>query len=440
MLSQKSLRTRFILQLASASMMLVVIISVILYYYIKVTIFETAVQDLNFEAKSIVENKEKFNPNNLKNFDIQIPHKTLSNVQIIHTNTKKNQKPYYSMQKEETHVFMTLNYPYDSDSYMILKKDTTLQSKIVDQILIDIMMVNASAILLVLFYALLLSRMMLVPIKILTTKLTNLDEKFLKEIDFKHLPEEFCPLGNSINKLINRIQTFVKYQKELFVGVAHELKTPLAVMKTKNEVTLLKERDKERYIEALASNNEAIKTMNSMISSILEIGRQEGAQFEEPVNVNIISFLEKLGNGFKILAHQESKEVILNLEPKILNMKIQTTLLTHVIQNFVQNAIKFSPTGAKITISSKVVNSNFIIEVTDEGVGIDESKDLFAPFKRFGDKGGAGLGLFLAKGAAQALGATVSIKNRTDRSGAISTLIVPIQNHRIKQTSIGKKV
>lgn len=440
MLSQKSLRTRFILQLASASMMLVVIISVILYYYIKVTIFETAVQDLNFEAKSIVENKEKFNPNNLKNFDIQIPHKTLSNVQIIHTNTKKNQKPYYSMQKEETHVFMTLNYPYDSDSYMILKKDTTLQSKIVDQILIDIMMVNASAILLVLFYALLLSRMMLVPIKILTTKLTNLDEKFLKEIDFKHLPEEFCPLGNSINKLINRIQTFVKYQKELFVGVAHELKTPLAVMKTKNEVTLLKERDKERYIEALVSNNEAIKTMNSMISSILEIGRQEGAQFEEPVNVNVISFLEKLGNGFKILAHQESKEVILNLEPKILNMKIQTTLLTHVIQNFVQNAIKFSPTGAKITISSKVVNSNFIIEVTDEGVGIDESKDLFAPFKRFGDKGGAGLGLFLAKGAAQALGATVSIKNRTDRSGAISTLIVPIQNHRIKQTSIGKKV
>ncbi|MBE3022649.1 sensor histidine kinase [Campylobacter sp. 7477a] len=420
--------------------MLVVIISVILYYYIKVTIFETAVQDLNFEAKSIVENKEKFNPNNLKNFDIQIPHKTLSNVQIIHTNTKKNQKPYYSMQKEETHVFMTLNYPYDSDSYMILKKDTTLQSKIVDQILIDIMMVNASAILLVLFYALLLSRMMLVPIKILTTKLTNLDEKFLKEIDFKHLPEEFCPLGNSINKLINRIQTFVKYQKELFVGVAHELKTPLAVMKTKNEVTLLKERDKERYIEALVSNNEAIKTMNSMISSILEIGRQEGAQFEEPVNVNVISFLEKLGNGFKILAHQESKEVILNLEPKILNMKIQTTLLTHVIQNFVQNAIKFSPTGAKITISSKVVNSNFIIEVTDEGVGIDESKDLFAPFKRFGDKGGAGLGLFLAKSAAQALGATVSIKNRTDRSGAISTLIVPIQNHRIKQTSIGKKV
>ncbi|QCD51375.1 two-component system sensor histidine kinase [Campylobacter californiensis] len=440
MLSQKSLRTRFILQLASASMMLVVIISVILYYYIKVTIFETAVQDLNFEAKSIVENKEKFNPNNLKNFDIQIPHKTLSNVQIIHTNTKKNQKPYYSMQKEETHVFMTLNYPYDSDSYMILKKDTTLQSKIVDQILIDIMMVNASAILLVLFYALLLSRMMLVPIKILTTKLINLDEKFLKEIDFKHLPEEFCPLGNSINKLINRIQTFVKYQKELFVGVAHELKTPLAVMKTKNEVTLLKERDKERYMEALVSNNEAIKTMNSMISSILEIGRQEGAQFEEPVNVNVISFLEKLGNGFKILAHQESKEVILNLEPKILNMKIQTTLLTHVIQNFVQNAIKFSPTGAKITISSKVANSNFIIEVTDEGVGIDESKDLFAPFKRFGDKGGAGLGLFLAKGAAQALGATVSIKNRTDRSGAISTLIVPIQNHRIKQTSIGKKV
>ena len=52
------------------------------------------------------------------------------------------------------------------------------------------------------------------------------------------------------------------YQKELFVGVAHELKTPLAVMKTKNEVTLIKPRESEKYIETLKNNNEAIDHMN----------------------------------------------------------------------------------------------------------------------------------------------------------------------------------
>ena len=269
--------------------------------------------------------------------------------------------------------------------------------------------------------------MLLIPIKILSHKLTNLDEKFLKEIDIKSLPDEFLPLGNSINRLITRIQTFVLYQKELFVGVAHELKTPLAVMKTKNEVTLLKPRDSEKYIEALKSNNEAINGMNAMIGSVLEIGRQEGAQFEEPVNTDVIAFLKKLGKNYEVLAKGEEKNLALDLKPEIFNLNIQTSLLTHIVQNFVQNAIKFSPKNSTITISSRFEKSKFVIEVADEGVGIDESKDLFAPFKRYGNKGGAGLGLFLAKGAAQALGAEISIKNRENSNGAVASLVLNLK-------------
>ena len=241
------------------------------------------------------------------------------------------------------------------------------------------------------------------------------------------MPDEFLPLGNSINRLISRIQTFVLYQKELFVGVAHELKTPLAVMKTKNEVTLLKPRESEKYIEVLKSNNEAINGMNAMIGSVLEIGRQEGAQFEEPVNTDVIAFLKKLGKNYEVLAKGEEKNLTLDLKPEIFNLNIQTSLLTHIVQNFVQNAIKFSPKNSTITISSRVEKSKFIIKVADEGVGIDESKDLFAPFKRYGNKGGAGLGLFLAKGAAQALGAEISIKNRENANGAVASLVLNLK-------------
>ncbi len=408
--------------------MLIAVISVMLYYYIRVTVFETVIQELSHEANQIITNPQKYNPLNLQNFIIQEPNQTETLVQIKQGQLTQK-KPYFSLFQNGEQSFTTLAHPYiDDDSYMILKKETTLQSKIVEQIFVDIIIVNATAILLVLFYALFLSRMLLLPIRTLSAKLTKLDEKFLKEIDIKSLPDEFYPLGNSINKLISRIKTFVEYQKELFVGVAHELKTPLAVMKTKNEVTLIKTRESEKYIEALRSNNEAINNMNSMISSVLEIGRQEGAQFEEPVNTDIIGFLNKLGNNFQILARAEEKNIIMSLQPEILNMKIQTTLLTHVIQNFVQNAIKFSPKDSNITILSRTEKNSFIIEVIDEGIGIDESKDLFAPFKRFGDKGGAGLGLFLAKGAAQALGGSVAIKNRKDgKSGAVSTLTLPIK-------------
>ena len=405
-------------------MMLIAVVSVMLYHYIRVTVFQSVVSELNQQATAYKNNPQNFNPNNLKTFTIEIPNKTLATVKA---GELKGEKPYLVMQKIKDKSTTTLTTRLDDSSYLVLEKETTLQSQIVEEIFIDIIIVNVTAILLVLFYALFLSRMLLIPIKILSHKLTNLDEKFLKEIDIKSLPDEFLPLGNSINRLISRIQTFVLYQKELFVGVAHELKTPLAVMKTKNEVTLLKPRESEKYIEALKSNNEAINGMNAMIGSVLEIGRQEGAQFEEPVNTDVIAFLKKLGKNYEVLAKGEEKNLALDLKPEILNLNIQTSLLTHIVQNFVQNAIKFSPKNSTITISSRLEKSKFIIEVADEGVGIDESKDLFAPFKRYGNKGGAGLGLFLAKGAAQALGAEISIKNREDANGAVASLVLNLK-------------
>ena len=405
-------------------MMLIAVVSVMLYHYIRVTVFQSVVNELNQQAADYKNNPQNFNPNNLKTFTIEIPNKTLATIKL---GELKGEKPYLVMQKIKDESITTLTTRLDDSSYLVLEKETTLQSQIVEEIFIDIIIVNVTAILLVLFYALFLSRMLLIPIKILSHKLTNLDEKFLKEIDIKSLPDEFLPLGNSINRLITRIQTFVLYQKELFVGVAHELKTPLAVMKTKNEVTLLKPRESEKYIEALKSNNEAINGMNAMIGSVLEIGRQEGAQFEEPVNTDVIAFLKKLGKNYEVLAKGEEKNLALDLKPEIFNLNIQTSLLTHIVQNFVQNAIKFSPKNSTITISSRVEKSKFIIEVADEGVGIDESKDLFAPFKRYGNKGGAGLGLFLAKGAAQALGAEISIKNRENANGAVARLVLNLK-------------
>ena len=171
------------------------------------------------------------------------------------------------------------------------------------------------------------------------------------------------PLGNSINRLISRIQTFILYQKELFVGVAHELKTPLAVMKTKNEVTLLKPRDSEKYIEALKSNNEAINGMNAMIGSVLEIGRQEGAQFEEPENTDVIAFLKKLGKNYEVLAKGDEKNLTLDLKPEILNMNIQTSLLTHIVQKFRPNAIKiFSQKIAPLLLAQGLKKANLSLK------------------------------------------------------------------------------
>jgi len=250
-----------------------------------------------------------------------------------------------------------------------------------------------------------------------------MNENSLTQIDTSKLPVEFIPLASSINTLTLKIENYVKYQKELFIGTAHELKTPLAVMKLKSQVTLRKKRDIEKYEEVLHLHISEIDGMNQMVSSILDMGRQEGAQFERPTEFDIINYLKSKTENYKLLAIKKNISIEFQSNINTFPTIIQPTLLTQIIQNFVQNAIKFTPNDKKILIKAIPNNNSITIEVIDEGIGCDENIDLFAPFKRIGNEQGAGLGLFLAKSAADTLGAKISIKNRKDGiQGTISTL------------------
>ena len=154
--------------------------------------------------------------------------------------------------------------------------------------------------------------MLIAPVSALTRRLANMNEHLLRPIQVEHLPEEFEPLGETLNRLMGRIQNFVKYQKELFIGAAHELKTPLAVIKLKNQVTLIKKRSPQEYIDAIRVTNQSVDEMNKIVSNILNIGRQEGAQLEMPSEADIVQILKKWGNDFTLLAHSENKVLTLH--------------------------------------------------------------------------------------------------------------------------------
>ena len=402
--------------------MLIVIFSVMLYNYMRITIFETPVQNLIQRAQKIVD--ASVPPEKISSFlqdaSGEYESKIIENESI--------NKPKFIESSEGGRSYLQLHYPYDKDKILSIKADVSVYANIVNQILIDIILVNLTMIFLVVFYAMFLSRMLLMPIKLISQRLASVDEKFLKPIDGAEIPSEFNMLSNSINRLLERIETFILYQKELFIGIAHELKTPLAVMKTKNEVTLIKPRESEKYIEALKNNNDSIDSMNKMISSILEIGRQEGAQFEAPEQTDMIAYLRELCVGFKILARTAGKDLTMDLKPEQLDISVQKSLFMHVIQNFIQNAIKFSPDGEKVLIESEISDGNFIVRVANKGEPLNEEIDYFAPFKRYGGKPGAGLGLFLAKNAAQAMGAQVDLRNDENRLMIIASFQLPLKN------------
>ncbi len=426
MAGNRSIRNQFLTQLIIASSILLIIFSTMLYTYIKQSLYDELSQELVNQARYIVrtfpdyEEGEKIDAKNLKNA-LQISAEVIGAPHHFYSSIEWRER------KDNGKFYLELIYPYNfkAQTYLLMTKDITGMAKMLKKILRSIIVINLISLILIVLYAFGLSAMLLVPITRMSKKLSTLNENFLTTINTRALPEEFVPLGESINRLINRIQTFVKYQKELFIGAAHELKTPLNVMKLKNDVTLIKRREPEKYIEALQLANKTILELNQMIGSILEIGRLEGAHFELPRQVDIIEFIRKKGEDFTLLAKAEKRNLVMDLEPDSLTGLIQTTLLNQILQNFLQNAIKFTPEGKTILLKTRLMDENKIkLEVIDEGPGIDESIDLFAPFKRVGNAPGAGLGLFLARSAADAMGARIFLKNRTDgKSGTIATLV-----------------
>ncbi len=419
MFSKRSIRRNFLFKLIFASISLIFVFSSFLYLYIENSIYEDKHQELLQYAKNIASNKSIFE------MDVDAQDMLLGiEVSIIKIKKINKDIDLYESTKENRN-YLTLLYPFKikEKSYLKITKEITYTKKLLDKILRYIFIINIVGFVLVIFYAIALSKMLIVPIKTISSRLSNMNEHLIKPIQTKELPEEFEPLGNTINHLILRIQNFVKYQKELFIGTAHELKTPLAVIKLKNQVTLLKRRSPEEYIDALKTTNKTIDEMNIIVSNILKIGRQEGAQLEKPIEVDVISILREKANDFKLLAENEGKKIDMSFEPNAFMATIQVSLLNQIVQNFLQNALKFTEKNKTVTLKSSQSEYGLLIEVIDEGCGIDESMDFFAPFKRQGDKSGVGLGLFLAKSAADALSAKIKLQNRKDGiNGTVASL------------------
>lgn len=416
--SQQSIRSRFLIQLLIASAALIFIFSSILYLFIQQSIYEDKKEGLVHVAQHIVANESIQNvidgTDGISglNIEMQVDPDFDGTIELIETTSANT-------------VYLSLIYPFNlqEHSYIKITQNITSTKKLLANILNSIFIINILGFVIIIIYAITLSTMLIKPIKALTYRLSNMNEHLIRPIKTEQLPIEFSPLGETLNHLIARLQNFVKYQKELFIGTAHELKTPLAVMKLKNQVTLIKKREAQEYIDAIKINNKTIDEMNKIIADILNIGRQEGAQLETPKEVDVIAYLRNKGNDFKLLAENEGKELEMDFQPDLFMATLQTTLLNQIVQNFLQNAIKFTASEKIVLLKSFQTEQGLCIQVIDEGVGVDESFDHFAPFKRSGNKSGVGLGLFLSKSAADALNAKISIKNRTDGiMGAVASL------------------
>jgi len=427
-MKSRSIYKQFYTKLIIATSFLIIVLSTIFYKYTMNSFYDDIKEDLLFEAKQIEKTYTKAEEfeNDISRFQV---------IEIILDENLKKKIFFIKFEKDDKY-YARLLFPMRDGAFLQITKNITLIIDLLYSVIFHNFFVLAiPSFILMLIYSLIVSKSLLKPILQINKKLSNMDENSLYKIDTQDLPTEFLPLANSINSLTNRIGSYVKFKKELFIGIAHELKTPLAVMKLKNDLMLKKDRTKQEYKDTLKLTINEIDHMNVMISSILDIGRTEGSQFEQAKNINLVEYIQNKVNDYKMLSSKKNIDIKFTSNISLVYILIQETLFNQILQNFVQNAIKFSANNKQIEIKLKKTNNELTLSVINEGVSINENIDLFAPFKKVGEKSGIGLGLYLAKIAANVLNAQISLKNREDgKKGCIAKLTLkPPPPNKIKK-------
>ncbi|MCO4476515.1 essential two-component sensor histidine kinase [Streptococcus infantarius subsp. infantarius] len=200
-------------------------------------------------------------------------------------------------------------------------------------------------------------------------------------------------------------------ERRLFVSnVSHELRTPLTSVKSYLEALdegALKEDIAPSFIKvSLDETNRMIR----MISDLLNLSRIDNQTVQLEVEMtNFTAFMTSILNRFDQIKSQHTVagkqyEIVRDYSIKSIWVEIDPDKMTQVLDNILNNAIKYSPDGGKITVSMKTTETQLIISISDEGLGIPK-KDLPLIFDRFYrvDKarsraqGGSGLGLAIAK-------------------------------------------
>ena len=412
---------------------MLIFVIVILSIYFSITLTNNIKDEMRHQAGYIVANyptQESYDAHVDAEFIERMSHYKIFIQSDQSYSSRKNKIISY---QEDGKEFLELIQHYPSSSnYLKIKRDITTDQNLIFQIYIIILVMVILGIVFILYFATILSEKLMQPLQILTQKFTDMNESMLEPLEIKELPTEFIKLGESVNLLITKIKTFINYRKELYIGTAHELKTPLAVMRLKNQITMMKHKQQDKIKETLQQNIDSIDTLNAMIHNILEYGRAEGAQFEKPQRVNLIRLMATKAEEYELLAQSQNRNFIYHFSVPDFRINVQPLLFMQIFQNFIQNALRFTPEKGLISLQTRMDSKNFIIEIVDEGMGIDESKDFFAPFQRSQESTGAGLGLFLAQNAAESMGVTIQLTNRKNGTGAIASIIFPLNRFLLK--------
>ena len=269
------------------------------------------------------------------------------------------------------------------------------------------------------------------PISELTDKISRYNPEDLdKHIQIRHKgDDDISSLLNAFNDMSDRMNSAFQREKRLSDSIAHEFRTPLAVLLSKYEVMEMKGDDvsQDEMKELIRLSKEKVEYLSSITSKLLVLNRELRAGSVDSISMDEI--FEDL-----LLMHEENAEkrnIELEFHSDGTVLNVDMDLFTQMLSNFLENAIKYTPEGGKVSLDAESVEGNIVIRIKDNGIGIpDEHKSLvFEPFYRV-DKsrsratGGSGLGLVFAKEVINLYHGNVDIEDNIG-GGTVFTLTFP---------------
>lgn len=226
------------------------------------------------------------------------------------------------------------------------------------------------------------------------------------------------------------------YKSEFLANMSHELRTPLNSIIGFSEILLNEEQNSEKS-NKLKIINSSSKTLLQLINDILDFTKIETGKVEvELIPTNIVDEIKEICEIFTFQINEKKINFSLNINENLPNRIILDPLkLKQIILNLLSNAIKFTPSGKNITVNILFdkKNSNMIIEVVDEGIGIAKDKQSLV-FEKFSQEdnsttrkfGGTGLGLTISKNLANLMNGEITLESEVG-IGSKFKLILPIQ-------------
>jgi signal transduction histidine kinase len=245
--------------------------------------------------------------------------------------------------------------------------------------------------------------------------------------DLAELATTFNQMADTINDNMEKLQAHDKLRQELVSNVSHDLRTPLAIIQGYTETLLIKdaelpEKERKQYLNNINSSTEKL---TRLVGQLFEYSKLEARQIEPHKEPFLISELAMdIYYKYQLLAQARSIELKIDMEEGLPLVFADISLVERVIQNLMDNALKFTPEGGEITLSLRHNTKNVECTIKDNGMGISEQEQIYI-FERYRkaksatrENFGVGLGLAIVKKILDIHDASIKVISKPNQGAA----------------------